>query len=114
LEVVPDVHIRSFELRTSLDGRLEAEIDTTDACDVEVSVGGETVLTVSAPGSAATVLRDVRPWSPRDPQLYDVRLTAASGDVIDSYTGFRTIERRGRQVLLNGEPQTLLAVLDQA
>jgi beta-galactosidase/beta-glucuronidase len=114
LEAVPAVHIRSFELRTSLDGHLEVEIDTTESCDVDVSVDGESTLRVAAPGTSSTVLRDVRLWSPDDPHLYDVRLTAASGDVVDSYVGFRSVERRGRQVLVNGDPQTLLAVLDQA
>jgi beta-galactosidase/beta-glucuronidase len=53
-----------------------------------------------------------RPWSPDDPYLYDVELRLGD-DVVRSYVGFRTIERRGRDLLLNGEPLRLAGVLDQ-
>jgi beta-galactosidase/beta-glucuronidase len=53
-----------------------------------------------------------RPWSPSDPHLYDVELRH-DDDVIHSYKGFRTIERRGRELYLNGERLRLAGVLDQ-
>lgn len=53
-----------------------------------------------------------RPWSPADPFLYDVELRLGE-DVIHSYAGFRTIEREGRELLLNGEPLRVAGVLDQ-
>jgi hypothetical protein len=45
--------------------------------------------------------------------LYDVVVETASGDRVSSYAGFRSVERRGREVLLNGEPVFLRGVLDQ-
>jgi beta-glucuronidase len=42
-------------------------------------------------------------WSPAHPKLYKVILSAGSDKVHDSI-GFRTIETRGTQILLNGKP----------
>jgi beta-galactosidase/beta-glucuronidase len=53
-----------------------------------------------------------RPWSPDDPFLYDVDLTLGD-DVVHSYLGFRTIEKRGRELFLNGERLRVAGVLDQ-
>jgi len=42
-------------------------------------------------------------WSPKQPKLYDVSIASVDDTVHDSI-GFRTIETRGSQILLNGEP----------
>ncbi|MGH9511752.1 MAG: glycoside hydrolase family 2 protein [Terriglobales bacterium] len=42
-------------------------------------------------------------WSPENPKLYQVVISAA-GDTIKDEIGFRTIETRGTQILLNGKP----------
>ena len=42
-------------------------------------------------------------WSPDDPKLYRVILHAGN-DTIDDLIGFRTIEARGTEILLNGKP----------
>ena len=42
-------------------------------------------------------------WSPDHPRLYDVVLSSGSDKVHDAI-GFRTIETRGTQILLNGKP----------
>jgi beta-glucuronidase len=42
-------------------------------------------------------------WSPETPKLYKVRISAGQ-DTIDDLIGFRTIEVRGTQILLNGKP----------
>jgi beta-galactosidase/beta-glucuronidase len=61
---------------------------------------------------AALEIEDPRLWSPDDPFLYDVELRLGD-DVVRSYVGFRTIERRGRDLYLNGEPLRIAGVLDQ-
>jgi beta-glucuronidase len=48
-------------------------------------------------------------WSPENPKLYDVNITAESDIICDSI-GFRTIETRGTKILLNGEPLFLRGV----
>jgi len=48
-------------------------------------------------------------WSPGNPKLYRVVVSAASDSVADDI-GFRTIETRGTQILLNGKPIFLRGV----
>lgn len=42
-------------------------------------------------------------WSPENPKLYRVEISM-NGETISDSIGFRTIETRGKQILLNGEP----------
>ncbi|HVZ99174.1 MAG TPA: glycoside hydrolase family 2 TIM barrel-domain containing protein [Caulobacterales bacterium] len=51
----------------------------------------------------AAAPRNLERWSPDRPQLYAVRVETA-GDTLRERVGFRTIETRGDQILLNGEP----------
>ena len=48
-------------------------------------------------------------WSPETPKLYNVEITAG-GETIKDEIGFRTIETRGKQLLLNGKPIFLRGV----
>ncbi|HEV2353701.1 MAG TPA: glycoside hydrolase family 2 TIM barrel-domain containing protein [Puia sp.] len=48
-------------------------------------------------------------WSPEDPRLYAVRLSCPTDEITDSI-GFRTIEVRGHDILLNGKPVFLRGV----
>jgi beta-galactosidase/beta-glucuronidase len=61
---------------------------------------------------------EARAWCPGDPALYDLEIDVlgADGRTVDrvhSYVGFRDVEVRGAQVLLNGEPWVQRLVLDQ-
>ncbi len=48
-------------------------------------------------------------WCPEDPKLYDVELI--NGDeIIHDKIGFRTIEVKGTEILLNGKPQFLRGI----
>jgi beta-glucuronidase len=64
-------------------------------------------------GAARAILEvpEVRPWSPKSPALYSLEITLTrSGQPVDRYRleiGFRTVEVRGTQILLNGEPVLL-------
>jgi len=48
-------------------------------------------------------------WSPENPKLYKV-VISAGGDRVTDEIGFRTIETRGTQILLNGKPIFLRGV----
>ncbi|MDD9745484.1 MULTISPECIES: glycoside hydrolase family 2 protein [Marinovum] len=48
-------------------------------------------------------------WSPDSPKLYDVTC-AAGGDVVTDRVGFRTVERRGTEIFLNGKPLFLRGI----
>lgn len=48
-------------------------------------------------------------WSPSNPKLYNVTVSSAA-DKVNDEIGFRTIETRGREILLNGKPIFLKGV----
>jgi beta-glucuronidase len=47
--------------------------------------------------------KKIQLWTPENPKLYAVKLSSASDNVSDKI-GFRTIEIRGTEILLNGNP----------
>ncbi len=62
-----------------------------------------------ADGAAGVLtVEDVHPWQPGEGYLYDLRVELlAEDEVVDTYTlpvGIRTVEVRGTQFLVNGEP----------
>ena len=60
--------------------------------------------TTDASGFAAIDFRgSLKLWSPEDPKLYDV-LVEAETDQVRDQIGFRSIETRGTEILLNGQP----------
>lgn len=62
----------------------------------QVSTDSDGFVSFSIPG-------DVERWSPKNPKLYDVKITSET-DVITDQIGFRTIKTEGTDILLNGEP----------
>ena len=48
-------------------------------------------------------------WSPETPKLYQIELTL-NGETLKDEVGFRTIETRGKQILLNGKPIFLCGI----
>ena len=61
-------------------------------------------LTTNNDGSA-TISMKAKPqlWTPENPKLYKVEILLGDETISDEI-GFRTIETRGKQILLNGEP----------
>lgn len=52
---------------------------------------------------------DLKLWSPENPKLYQVNLSAAA-DSLSDQIGFRSVETRGSKILLNGKPIVLRGV----
>jgi beta-glucuronidase len=73
----------------------------------EVTVAGKSTVEVS--GKLTNLA--VKPWSDESPMLYDLRVGLLDGeDVVDDLidrVGFRQIEVKGSNLLLNGEPLVL-------
>lgn len=66
--------------------------------------------TTDSNGSAAIdFTADLKLWSPENPKLYDVAIEAETDQVRDQI-GFRSIETRGTDILLNGRPIFLRGV----
>jgi beta-glucuronidase len=62
-------------------------------------------MVVNADGIAAFEIeaKDIKRWSPTAPKLYDVTIKTSRQSLKDKI-GFRTIETRGPEILLNGKP----------
>ncbi len=74
-------------------------------------LGVETTARADAEGVAHVriPIDGLTPWSPSHPRLYDVTVRGG-GDAVADRIGFRTIERRGDALLLNGEPLFLRGI----
>ena len=113
LVITPGTFIDEAWVRLSKDGKIVAtvKLDGAQAADQEVhvrvaelglDVTGKTdakgVLTASAAAPKGLVR-----WSPEKPKLYDV-VVQAGEDRLTDRVGFRTIETKGSEILLNGKP----------
>lgn len=89
---------------------LQVRLDTagfpagTEATAGLPELGVSISLVIGENGSAAgSFTAPVELWSPDNPKLYQVSFSAG-GDALSDRVGFRTIEARGRELLLNGRP----------
>lgn len=89
---------------------------------IEVRDGDTVVARAEAENSGALAdfrldIPDAKLWSHRSPHLYDVVLRLSrDGEAVDevrSYVGLRSVEVREGRVLVNGQPEYLMLVLDQ-
>ena len=89
-----------------LSGAVAAQQVTVEIPEAAIK---ETVTTDAAGRAEFRFPAKVQLWSPGHPKLYDVVLSSAADKVHDT-VGFRTIETRGTQVLLNGNPVFLRGI----
>ncbi|UYY57815.1 glycoside hydrolase family 2 protein [Sphingomonas sp. S2-65] len=111
LVTVPDTYVDDAWIRLTNDGRIAAtvrldglnqagrtvrvRIPTLDL-EFEGTTDARGVWTGSAPAP-----KTLKRWSPEAPTLYDV-LVESGADTLTDHIGFRTIEVRGDEILLNG------------
>ncbi|PPD16094.1 MAG: glycoside hydrolase family 2 [Methylobacterium sp.] len=112
---LPPVFVRQASAALTADGAaIRFRLVLSDAADGEALVeiaelGLRAVVPVKAgQGEMIVPAKPVR-WSPAAPRLYDVRF-AFGADVVTERIGFRTLEVRGTQILLNGAPIWLKGV----
>ncbi len=137
IESRPRVHIQRVKI-TTFESHVEVNVFTS--MDLQntvealiISPGGEIVSQVVSGTSNFTIeIHDPLRWSPDEPNLYTLKINLTglradpkieddSGDlsgskILDEVTetfGFRTIETRDGQILLNGHPFYLRGALDQ-
>ena len=70
---------------------------------VEIKLNGEREISFS------TSIENLELWSPNNPKLYQVIIKAGEHTISDEI-GFRTIEARGKELLLNGKPVFLKGI----
>jgi beta-glucuronidase len=114
LAETPDTYIADYQIQLAKGdmGRIEGFVQMTGAQraqDVTITIpeaGLKTTVHTNADGRAAISIalpkNKVRYWSPEDPKLYSVTIAAAT-DKLNDRIGFRTIETRGQDILLNGK-----------
>jgi beta-glucuronidase len=110
---VPDTFIDQYDLHLSRreDNSIEGWVHVAggkpgDKAEVEIAeLGGEASAAIGEDGRATIQFRvqGLQRWSPENAKLYKVTLRAGQ-DSIDELMGFRTIETRGTEILLNGKP----------
>jgi len=105
--VIGSLHLAHIDGWVHVDGgktgdRVQIEIP-------ELKSAGSGVLAADGRAQVHLVASGIERWSPETPKLYKVRLTAGQ-DAIEDLIGFRTIETRGTEILLNGKPIFLRGV----
>jgi beta-glucuronidase len=109
----PTERVEDVSLVTSLDGAdalVDFRVETSGSHQVEVSLcDPDGSVAASAIGKAGQLrVRDARLWNLRAPELYTVWVRVTDGErLVDEWydvVGLRTVEVRGRQILVNGKP----------
>ncbi|MDT8759061.1 beta galactosidase jelly roll domain-containing protein [Sphingomonas psychrotolerans] len=119
LITVPETFVDDAWIRLGRDGRIHFDVrlygNQAQNRDLAVripalglSLSGQTDGSGSWTGSIAAPRR-LRRWSPETPTLYDVEIESGA-DALRDRIGFRTIETRGTQILLNGRPVFLRGI----
>lgn len=116
---VPETFVDQYDLHLSrtegnvIEGWVHLEGPVRGAtAEVEIpELNAKTTAKVGDAGLAAIRLevKGLERWSPETPKLYKVRISAGQ-DMINELIGFRTIETRGTEILLNGKPIFLRGV----
>jgi len=110
---VPEAFIDQYDLHLSRDQKsvIEGWVHVEGGqpgASVEIKIpqlDAKTTAMVSENGRAAISLpvKNLERWSPETPKLYPVKISAGQ-DALDDLIGFRTVETRGTEILLNGKP----------
>lgn len=68
----------------------------------ELNINEEIPVTAEGSGKFSIDVENIQLWSPENPKLYRVTIKAGR-DKVEDQIGFRTIETKGNQILLNGK-----------
>jgi beta-glucuronidase len=107
-----DVHLERGEGATIGGWVHVEEAKAGDKVEVEIpELGARSSATTGEDGRAALhfEVKGLERWSPETPKLYKVVLRAGA-DSIEELIGFRTVETRGTEILLNGKPVFLRGI----
>ena len=111
VKVLP-VYLEDYNLQlTSLEGRQlafsaklnKAEADHTVTLNIPELKIKKTIKTTADGTASINMKAKPQLWCPENPKRYQVEITLDNSMIADSI-GFRMIETRGKQILLNGKP----------
>lgn len=109
---VPPVYLEDYNLQlTSLEGRRlsfsvklnKPEADHTVTLSIPELKIKKTIKTAADGTASINMKAKPQLWCPENPKRYQVEITLDNSTICDSI-GFRMIETRGKQILLNGQP----------
>jgi beta-glucuronidase len=116
---VPDTFVRDYFVQLRKGSReevagwvkLDGAASANQTVTVEIPEAGlRQTFRTDADGLAALSLKArLDLWSPESPKLYNVRVSAGA-DAVEERVGFRSIETRGTDILLNGRPVFLRGI----
>jgi beta-glucuronidase len=118
LLTLPETFIRDYQVRLSDDGTRVigwVQLDGPQIADQQLEVrlpevgGVASVATDSAGQALFEIEAEVERWAPGRARLYDVQITSPADRVRDRI-GFRTVDVRGHEILVNGEPVFLRGI----
>ena len=105
----PKAKKRQIDFTFNLNEKKAGQEVTLEIPELKVRQQFTTDANGMANGQLSVVNSKLHLWSPDDPKLYKVTMVL-DGDTLSDEVGFRTIETRGRQLLLNGQPIFLRGV----
>ena len=109
---VPSVYLEDYNLQlTSLEGRQlsfsvklnKPEADHTVTLSIPELKIKKTIKTAADGTASVNMKAKPQLWCPENPKRYQVEITLDNSTIGDSI-GFRMVETRGKQILLNGQP----------
>jgi len=119
LTELPKTYIRDYKIQLAkgnlklIEGYVQLKgQEKSQQVTVQVSETGLKLrLQTDSSGYAALRIpvNNITYWSPENPKLYNVILTAET-DQVNDQIGFRTIETKGQDILLNGRPLFLRGI----
>ncbi|KAK5149447.1 hypothetical protein LTR04_007059 [Oleoguttula sp. CCFEE 6159] len=124
IESAPSNYITELDLAANMDGQVNVTVATSQQTKTPVQVSvvdrGSKKVVASHNGTSDAAFQFTVPspslWSPDSPTLYDVTVSMG-GDVISSYTGFRTFSKGTVngvvRPLVNGKFTFVFGTLDQ-
>ena len=116
--------VQDVVITAGMDGEVHLDLEFTEATqglEAAISVlddaGGlvaSSSVAAAAQVAASLSVPNAKLWSPEAPNLYTLRIDLGEGaDGFVERFGFRTVETRSGQILLNGQPIYMRGALDQ-
>ncbi|MDX2190173.1 MAG: glycoside hydrolase family 2 TIM barrel-domain containing protein [Bacteroidota bacterium] len=105
---VPNTYIQDYSFQLQKDGTIQGFVKLNRPSDENITIEipelkFKRVYNSNEIQNLKSKIQNLIRWSPENPKLYKVIITSAT-DRIEEKIGFRTIETKGKQLLLNGKP----------
>lgn len=103
----PPTHISDITVITSVEdgtGVIDYTVEHTGSAEVRVRLRDADGVEVASSTNGQLRVPDVRLWQPGAAYLYQLDVSLVDGDIYSLPVGIRTVEVRGTQFLINGEP----------